>query len=115
MYQFTCTMKKAPDKCEVHRSLKNCDFSVQNLLHVTSWHLEFGDGFQISGKIVDTYYRILLLVSMANFQLDPPTHKTTYDIIKWYLNVLAVFRTYTIYWASKYSDSIMQRPKNWPF
>lgn len=96
MYQLTCTKQKAPDKCEVHRSLKNCDSSVQNLLRVTSWHLEFGDGFQISGKIVDTYYRILLLVSMVNFQFGPPIHKTTYDIIKWYLNVLAVFRTYTI-------------------
>jgi len=81
MYQFTYTKQKAPDKCEVHRSLKNCDSSVQNLLHVTSWHLKFGGGFQISGKIEDTYYCISLLVSMANLQFGPPTHKTTYDII----------------------------------
>lgn len=81
MYQFTCTKQKAPDKCVVHRSLKKCDSSVQNLLHVTSWYLEFGGAFQISGKIVGTYYRISLLVSMANFQFGAPKRKTTCDII----------------------------------
>jgi len=45
-----------------------------------SWHLEFGGAFQISGKIVDTYYCILLHVSMDNFQFGAPKCKTTYDI-----------------------------------
>jgi len=48
----------------------------------SSWHLEFGGAFQISGKNVDTYYCISLLVSMANFQFGgAPKCKTTYDII----------------------------------
>jgi len=47
----------------------------------SSWQLEFGGAFQISGRNVGTYYCVLLLVSMANFQFGVPKCKTTYDII----------------------------------
>jgi len=34
VYQLTCIKQKASDNSEVHRSLMNCGFSAQKLLHV---------------------------------------------------------------------------------
>ena len=35
VYQFTCTMQKATDNSQVHRSCQNCGFLEWNLLYVT--------------------------------------------------------------------------------
>jgi len=52
---FTCTKRRAPDKKDVHGSLKKCGSSESNLHHIP-WHLQFGGNLRILENLWTTIY-----------------------------------------------------------
>lgn len=65
---------------EVHRSLKNCGFSVQNLLYVTFWHIVVERGSWIFEKCMHSCLFLVPMLRMGNATL-PVAHILSWHIL----------------------------------